>query len=418
MKSTYLSLLSATSPDQTSIIAADYPRLFPVSHDDQDCTALRFILTHDDMDWMNGAGDRLDNLLGQAAGEAGVNFVDVRGSFAGHEICGPAGAYLNGLSMASGSGGACTWSLFGQCIIPGIPVVGSFHPNATGQTDGYGNAFIAAIDNASSQTDAGFPKNPPALPDPPAVTAIPPVGFGELAAQPLSPASADCAGTYQAGQQVSVSGDGFTPNTDVQFYASSAGFGSQTELLVGTTTADATGRAAATVRVPLAATGFTPQEGGDRSPVSIVVLDAIGLGVAADHLDDVALIGLAGHDAPCGTVETLPFAGFDPPVANTPALNAAQPGRAIPVKFTIAGSAGTLDSTLATGYPQSAPVACASPAAPTSGDPTTQVGGGATEPSDSYSYVWKTDPTWRGCRMLIVKLVDGSAHRAVFDFGS
>jgi hypothetical protein len=97
---------------------------------------------------------------------------------------------------------------------------------------------------------------------------------------------------------------------------------------------------------------------------------------------------------------------------------AAQPGRAIPVKFTIASSAGTLDSVLATGYPQSAPVACGSSAAPTSGDPTTQAGGGATEPSDSYNYVWKTDPAWRGCRMLIVKLVDGSVHQAVFDFGS
>lgn len=418
VKSTYLSLLSATSPDQTSIMAADYPRLFPVSHDDQGCTALRFILTNDDMDWMNGAGDRLDNILAQAAGEAGVNFVDVRSSFAGHEICGPAGAYLNGLSMASGSGGACTWSLFGHCIIPGIPVVGSFHPNVSGQTDGYGSAFIAAIDNASSQTDAGFPQNPPALPDPPVVTAIPPVGFGELSAQPLTAPSADCAGTYQAGQQVSVSGDGFAPNTSVQFYASSSGFGSQTELLVGTATADANGHAAATVRVPLAATGFTPQEGSDSSPVGIVVLDAIGLGVAADHFDDVALIGLAAHDAACGTVDALPFAGFDPPIANAPARNAAQPGRAIPVKFTIAGSAGTLDSTLAAGYPQSAPVACGSSDAPTSGDPTTQVGGGTTEPSDSYTYVWKTDRTWRGCRMLTVKLVDGSVHQAVFDFGS
>jgi hypothetical protein len=31
---------------------------------------------------------------------------------------------------------------------------------------------------------------------------------------------------------------------------------------------------------------------------------------------------------------------------------------------------------------------------------------------------WKTDKSWRGCRALVVKLVDGSYHRAVFDFGS
>ena len=42
----------------------------------------------------------------------------------------------------------------------------------------------------------------------------------------------------------------------------------------------------------------------------------------------------------------------------------------------------------------------------------------STEPADAYNYVWKTDRGWRSCRELIVKLVDGTYHRAVFDFGS
>ena len=53
----------------------------------------------------------------------------------------------------------------------------------------------------------------------------------------------------------------------------------------------------------------------------------------------------------------------------------------------------------------------------TSGDPTSSVGDPSAEIGDDFHYNWKTDRNWRGCRALIVKLVDGSYHRAVFDFG-
>lgn len=415
VKSTYLSLLSATDPVETSIMAADYPKLFPASHDDQDCLGLRVLLTQDDMDWMNGAGDRLDDLLRQAAGEAGVNFVDVRPAFAGHEVCGPGGSYLNGLSLASGSGKDCTWTVLGKCIIPGgPPIVGSFHPNATGQTVGYGASFISAIDSASEQTSAGFPANPFPLPDPPSVTTLPAIGFGDLTADPATVAAPDCEGTYQAGQALTLSGDGFAPGTTVQFYATSEGFGDPLELLVGEATADANGHASVTARIPLAASGFALSANGETSPVSLVVLDAIGLGSAVDHLDDVAIVGLAGHDAACGTVDTLPFAGFGPPVGST----RVEPGRTVPVKFTIAGSNGTVTSVLAAGYPQSTPVSCTSPGEPTTGEAATLVGTPSATPGDEYQVNWKTDKSWRGCRALVVKLVDGSYHRAVFDFGS
>src|SRR4051794_26982167 len=183
-KSTYLAVKSATSRT-TSVMVADYPLLFPASHDDQGCLGLSIILTHDDMDWMNGEGHRLDNLLSNAASQAGVNFVDVRGTFAGHEVCGPAGAYINGLSTASGSGGACTWSVLGRCIIPGIPIVGSFHPNPSGHSSGYAAAFASAIDSATNRNDAGFPLNPFARFAAP-TTAKPAVGSGPLDAQPVS----------------------------------------------------------------------------------------------------------------------------------------------------------------------------------------------------------------------------------------
>ncbi|MGD0167705.1 MAG: PxKF domain-containing protein [Gaiellaceae bacterium] len=232
-----------------------------------------------------------------------------------------------------------------------------------------------------------------------------------MTAQAVSAGSPDCEGIFQAGQEVQFSGGGFTPGADVRLYATSPGFGSSAELKLAEVSADVNGEIAGTVRIPLGATGFTQDDSG------LVFLDAIGMGSAANHQDDIAMISLAPHSNSCGTVETLPFSGFDPPIANPPKLNSAQPGRSVPVKFSIPGSNGTLGDVLAPGYPQSASVSCSVPADLTTGDPTASVGGSSQTSGDDYNYVWKTDKSWSGCRELIVKLVDGSYHRALFNFG-
>jgi hypothetical protein len=36
--------------------------------------------------------------------------------------------------------------------------------------------------------------------------------------------------------------------------------------------------------------------------------------------------------------------------------------------------------------------------------------------TDSYTYAWKTEKSWRGCRSLIVKLADGQSFSANFVF--
>jgi hypothetical protein len=37
--------------------------------------------------------------------------------------------------------------------------------------------------------------------------------------------------------------------------------------------------------------------------------------------------------------------------------------------------------------------------------------------TDQYVYVWKTDASWAGtCRQLVVRLNDGTEHRANFQF--
>ena len=37
--------------------------------------------------------------------------------------------------------------------------------------------------------------------------------------------------------------------------------------------------------------------------------------------------------------------------------------------------------------------------------------------SDQYTYIWKTEKTWANtCRQFVLRLKDGSAHRANFKF--
>ena len=70
VKTTEQQLLAKVDPVNTSVIVADYPLLFPASHDDQNCLSLSIVLTNDDQDFMNTAGDRLDSVL-QTAGRPG-----------------------------------------------------------------------------------------------------------------------------------------------------------------------------------------------------------------------------------------------------------------------------------------------------------------------------------------------------------
>jgi hypothetical protein len=112
------------------------------------------------------------------------------------------------------------------------------------------------------------------------------------------------------------------------------------------------------------------------------------------------------------------FGGFYQPVDNTPTLNVAKGGSAIPVKFTLGSNQGM--GILAAGSPSSQQVACdtddptdaieqtvAATSSTLQYDPTT----------NQYTYVWKTSPAWSGtCRRLDVSLTDGSTHSALFRF--
>lgn len=72
---------------------------------------------------INAGADVLDGVIAKAAANAGFTFADVRGRFTGHEIC-SSSWWLNSV----------TW-----------PVDDSYHPNATGHSQGYYPTLTAGL---------------------------------------------------------------------------------------------------------------------------------------------------------------------------------------------------------------------------------------------------------------------------------
>ena len=111
------------------------------------------------------------------------------------------------------------------------------------------------------------------------------------------------------------------------------------------------------------------------------------------------------------------FTGFFPPIENLPEVNSVKAGQAIPVKFSLNGYQGM--DIVALGYPASIPVECGTTAdsaiALTSSPGNSSLSYDAV--TDQYQYVWKTNKSWAGsCRTLVLKLSDGTSHRANFQF--
>jgi hypothetical protein len=112
------------------------------------------------------------------------------------------------------------------------------------------------------------------------------------------------------------------------------------------------------------------------------------------------------------------FSGFFQPVDNLPTLNLVKAGQGIPVKFSLNGDQGL--NIFAVGHPISQEIDCDSTAAVDGIEATLTAGSSSLSynPStDTYTYVWKTDKAWANtCRQLVVKLNDGTYHRANFKF--
>lgn len=130
----------------------------------------------------------------------------------------------------------------------------------------------------------------------------------------------------------------------------------------------------------------------------------------------------AGNSASATVNYTVAYLwnGFLQPVDNLPTVNTVNAGQAIPVKFSLGGDYGL--SLFASDYPKVQTVACGNSGSGSS-DPIeeTVTAGNSTLQYDAatqtYTYIWKTDKAWAGtCRQLIVRLIDGVDHSALFQF--
>jgi hypothetical protein len=112
------------------------------------------------------------------------------------------------------------------------------------------------------------------------------------------------------------------------------------------------------------------------------------------------------------------WTGFFQPIDNG-VMNVAKAGSTIPVKFSLGGNQG-LSIFYSSAYPSSGSISC-------SADPTQDAieeYSTATvsvlkydSTANQYVYNWKTASTWAGtCRQVIIRLADGTYHRADFRF--
>jgi hypothetical protein len=111
------------------------------------------------------------------------------------------------------------------------------------------------------------------------------------------------------------------------------------------------------------------------------------------------------------------FGGFKAPVDNPPIINVANAGSSVPVKFSLGVNLGL--SIFVPGYPIVQQTPCDSTAPQDVIEQTTTASSGLTydAATNTYNYVWKTNSARSGtCRVLILRLADGTEQRANFKF--
>jgi hypothetical protein len=110
------------------------------------------------------------------------------------------------------------------------------------------------------------------------------------------------------------------------------------------------------------------------------------------------------------------FNGFLQPVDNA-SVNTAKAGSAIPVKFGLGGNQGL--NVFATNSPASVDTAQCDGSATDEVEVTVTAGSSSLsyDPgANQYTYVWKTEKNWIGCRQLRMTFKDGSVRTAMFKF--
>ena len=119
--------IKARTGDAT-VLVLGYPQIFPPS-ERQSCGKLR--PWRGEMDMFRALGLRLNQAIRDSAEGAGLTYLDPTNSFAGHEVCGAAGEWINGPSATYKKSKNFTDDE-------------SFHPNLTGQK-AYAEVVNAAL---------------------------------------------------------------------------------------------------------------------------------------------------------------------------------------------------------------------------------------------------------------------------------
>jgi lysophospholipase L1-like esterase len=113
-----LQTIAADAP-YARVVVLDYPELYDLSRSSFFCLGL----STSDRTALNRGADELDGAIQAAAQANGDTFADVRGQFAGHEIC-DSNSWLHSVDI--------------------FAISSSYHPTAAGQELGYLPAFTAA----------------------------------------------------------------------------------------------------------------------------------------------------------------------------------------------------------------------------------------------------------------------------------
>jgi hypothetical protein len=160
-------------------------------------------------------------------------------------------------------------------------------------------------------------------------------------------------------------------------------------------------------------------DGTFETPGQSVIFSAAGFAAPSTQIIAVQVVDSGGLTATDQTTVKViyNFSDFLPPVDPLPTLNSARAGASVPVKFSLNGYKGL--SIFDAGYPKSQSINCDSNAQVDTIEETVAAGASGLSynaSTDTYTYVWKTNRTWTGCRQLVIKLNDGTFYRANFNF--
>lgn len=128
------------------ILVLGYPQLFPGSPAEQNCAKLAqrklgrqsVGFSQKEQNFLRGQESRVNQMIADHVSRAtSATFVAVDGIFAGHEICGGSGEWINGPTATKGN----RWPYIKA-------TTQSFHPNESGHKDGYAKAINLILNGA------------------------------------------------------------------------------------------------------------------------------------------------------------------------------------------------------------------------------------------------------------------------------